>query len=190
MLPPRNKGYAMSQTTSSGRRIVWQSVITVLSAAVLISAEVFGAAFAGGWALASLMGFGVDRRLRVPGDLLRRRRRGDGRLRAQRHARRAVHRVGIAPTKQREQTRAAAAARCCRIGTARRDSPTFFDLGRVRAAQNSCTVFGNHLFATCPISHVPVAACRSVGIRTRGRTAARSEIAVTARSPDCLSSEH
>src|SRR5712691_2605608 len=29
----------------------------------------------------------------------------------------------------------------------------------------------------CPISHVPVAVCRSVGIRTRGRTAARSEIA-------------
>src|SRR5690349_24715208 len=27
--------------------------------------------------------------------------------------------------------------------------------------------------ANCPISHVPVAACRSVGIRTRGRTAAR-----------------
>jgi hypothetical protein len=51
---------AMSQTNLSGRprRIVWQSVITVLSAAVLISAEVFGAAFAGGWALASLMGLG------------------------------------------------------------------------------------------------------------------------------------
>jgi uncharacterized membrane protein len=50
----------MSQTNLSGRprRIVWQSVITVLSAAVLISAEVFGAAFAGGWALASLMGLG------------------------------------------------------------------------------------------------------------------------------------
>ena len=48
----------MSQTNSSGRRIVWQSVITVLSAAVLISAEVFGAAFAGGWALAIL--FGLD----------------------------------------------------------------------------------------------------------------------------------
>jgi hypothetical protein len=30
-----------------------------------------------------------------------------------------------------------------------------------------------------PISHVPVAVCRSVGIRTRGRTAARSEIAKT-----------
>jgi hypothetical protein len=38
------------------RRIVWQSVITVLSAAVLIGVEVFGAAFAGGWALASLAG--------------------------------------------------------------------------------------------------------------------------------------
>jgi hypothetical protein len=49
----------MSQTSSSApRRIVWQSVITVLSAAVLISAEVFGAAFAGGWALANLTGLG------------------------------------------------------------------------------------------------------------------------------------
>jgi hypothetical protein len=49
----------MSQTSSSApRRIVWESVITVLSAAVLISAEVFGAAFAGGWALANLAGFG------------------------------------------------------------------------------------------------------------------------------------
>jgi hypothetical protein len=49
----------MSQTSSSApRRIVWGSVITVLSAAVLISAEVFGAAFAGGWALASLIGLG------------------------------------------------------------------------------------------------------------------------------------
>ena len=47
----------MPQSTRP-RRIVWESVITVLSAAVLISAEVFGAAFAGGWALANLMGFG------------------------------------------------------------------------------------------------------------------------------------
>jgi hypothetical protein len=49
----------MSQTsTSPGRQIAWQSVITVLSAAVLIGAEVFGAAFAGGWALANLLGLG------------------------------------------------------------------------------------------------------------------------------------
>jgi hypothetical protein len=49
----------MPQASSSApRRIVWESVITVLSAAVLISAEVFGAAFAGGWALANLIGLG------------------------------------------------------------------------------------------------------------------------------------
>jgi nitric oxide reductase large subunit len=40
------------------RQIIWQSVITVISAAILIGAEVFGAAFAGGWALAIL--FGLD----------------------------------------------------------------------------------------------------------------------------------
>jgi hypothetical protein len=43
-----------SSTASS--QIVWRSVITVLSAAILIGAEVFGAAFAGGWALAILLG--------------------------------------------------------------------------------------------------------------------------------------
>ncbi len=38
------------------RKIAWPSVITVISAAILIGAEVFGAAFAGGWALAILFG--------------------------------------------------------------------------------------------------------------------------------------
>ena len=42
----------------AGRRIIWVNVMTVLSAAILIGAEVFGAAFAGGWALAIL--FGLD----------------------------------------------------------------------------------------------------------------------------------
>jgi hypothetical protein len=47
----------MSDTNSAAqRRIYWPSVITVVSAAILIGAEVFGAAFAGGWALAILMG--------------------------------------------------------------------------------------------------------------------------------------
>ena len=41
------------------RRILWQNVSTVLSAAILIGAEVFGAAFAGGWAVASLIGLGT-----------------------------------------------------------------------------------------------------------------------------------
>jgi hypothetical protein len=45
-----------TNSTSSVRRIYWPSVITVVSAAILIGAEVFGAAFAGGWALAILMG--------------------------------------------------------------------------------------------------------------------------------------
>ena len=40
------------------RRIVWENVLTVLSAAILIGAEVFGAAFAGGWALANLFDLG------------------------------------------------------------------------------------------------------------------------------------
>jgi hypothetical protein len=46
------------QMSESSSRIAWQNVVTVLSAAVLIGAEVFGAAFAGGWALANLFGFG------------------------------------------------------------------------------------------------------------------------------------
>ena len=45
-------------STKGPRRILWQNVSTVLSAAVLISAEVFGAAFAGGWAVANLIGLG------------------------------------------------------------------------------------------------------------------------------------
>jgi hypothetical protein len=48
-----------AQTSSQApRQIVWASVVTVISAAILIGAEVFGAAFAGGWALAIL--FGLD----------------------------------------------------------------------------------------------------------------------------------
>ncbi len=41
------------------RRIVWRNVLTVASAAILISAEVFGAAFAGSWAIANLIGLGT-----------------------------------------------------------------------------------------------------------------------------------
>jgi hypothetical protein len=48
----------MLDQTSQAPRIHWESVSTVLSAAILIGAEVFGAAFAGGWALANLLGVG------------------------------------------------------------------------------------------------------------------------------------
>jgi len=48
----------MSSSLPAGRRIAWQNVLTVISAAILIGAEVFGAAFAAGWAVANLFDFG------------------------------------------------------------------------------------------------------------------------------------
>ena len=50
----------MDQTVqrSANRRIHWTNVSTVLSATILIGAEVFGAAFAGGWAVAGLFNLG------------------------------------------------------------------------------------------------------------------------------------
>ena len=46
------------KTMAKARRIVWLNVLTVVSAAILIGAEVFGAAFAGSWALATLFEIG------------------------------------------------------------------------------------------------------------------------------------
>ena len=43
---------------AEGSRINWLNVITVISAAILIGAEVFGAAFAGSWAIANLLALG------------------------------------------------------------------------------------------------------------------------------------
>ena len=48
----------MAQMTGSSPKINWQNVMTVVSAAILIGAEVFGAAFAGSWAIANLFGLG------------------------------------------------------------------------------------------------------------------------------------
>jgi len=50
--------------------------------------------------------------------------------------------------------------------------------------KNSCIAFTTRLCAARPISHVPVAACRLVGIRTRGRTAARSKRRKVFRPPE------
>jgi len=47
-----------SKILPAKRRINWQNVSTVMSAAILIGAEVFGAAFAGGWAVANLFDLG------------------------------------------------------------------------------------------------------------------------------------
>ena len=43
---------------AQGRRINWLNATTVVSAAILIGAEVFGAAFAGSWAVATLFDLG------------------------------------------------------------------------------------------------------------------------------------
>jgi len=45
--------------TGGSGRILWRNVMTVVSAAILIGAEVFGAAFAGGWAVASYLDLGT-----------------------------------------------------------------------------------------------------------------------------------
>ncbi len=51
---------ATAKTTppAGGKSIVWINVITVISAAILIGAEVFGAAFAASWAMTHLFGLG------------------------------------------------------------------------------------------------------------------------------------
>jgi hypothetical protein len=48
----------MESSVGGSRRIAWQNLLTVISAAILIGAEVFGAAFAGGWAVANLFDLG------------------------------------------------------------------------------------------------------------------------------------
>ena len=50
----------MDQKTnpSAAIRINWPNAVTVVSAAILIGAEVFGAAFAGSWAIANLLELG------------------------------------------------------------------------------------------------------------------------------------
>ena len=48
----------MDATTRPPRRIIWVNVLTVVSAVILIGAEVFGAAFAASWAVATLFELG------------------------------------------------------------------------------------------------------------------------------------
>jgi len=50
---------ALKPVSKRPRHILWLNVLTVVSAAILISAEVFGAAFAGSWALANLFALGA-----------------------------------------------------------------------------------------------------------------------------------
>ena len=54
--PPLSTTFrGMNATVTRPRRILWPNVLTVVSAAILIGAEVFGAAFAAGWAVATYL---------------------------------------------------------------------------------------------------------------------------------------
>ncbi len=55
---PTPAASATPPASGRNRHIVWLHVLTVLSATILIGAEVFGAAFAASWAIATLFGLG------------------------------------------------------------------------------------------------------------------------------------
>ena len=76
------------------RRIIWLNVVTVISAAILIGAEVFGAAFAGSWALATLFDLGSIGRASSTA-LRALRHRHHGAVHPQRAPHRAVHRARL-----------------------------------------------------------------------------------------------
>jgi hypothetical protein len=48
----------MNTPADRPRQILWENVLTVVCAAILIGAEVFGGAFAAGWAFATLFQLG------------------------------------------------------------------------------------------------------------------------------------
>ncbi len=83
----------MTMTASPrGRRIIWLNVLTVVSAVILIGAEVFGAAFAGSWAIASLFALGEIGARILDGLFVLCGTCRHGAVRARRAPRRALHR--------------------------------------------------------------------------------------------------
>ena len=88
---------------AQGRRIVWFNVVTVLSAAILIGAEVFGAAFAGSWALATLFDLGGLGARVLDGLFVALRHRHHGAVHPQRAPHRAVHRARVSAAAKRER---------------------------------------------------------------------------------------
>ena len=91
------------------RKINWLHVNTVLSAAILIGAEVFGAAYAGGWAIAMLFGFGDLGIISPARRVLHRRPRGDDLVHPASVARRAVHVASVTSRERRARAPSALA---------------------------------------------------------------------------------
>jgi hypothetical protein len=52
----RNPSTTDRADRSAPARIYWRNLLTVLSAAILIGTEVFGVAYAGGWAVSEFLG--------------------------------------------------------------------------------------------------------------------------------------
>jgi hypothetical protein len=55
---PQERPMSATVQKPTSSRINWLNVLTVISAAILIGAEVFGAAFAAGWAFGNLFNIG------------------------------------------------------------------------------------------------------------------------------------
>ncbi len=141
------------------RKINWLNVKTVLSAAILIGAEVFGAALPAAGRSRCCSASAIYGIIILRAVFFTCRPRGDGLVHP------AAQRVEPFTSRHdvASERRAPLRERRAHL-TLKKFSPRvrFFLIVTARIA----------LFAPCPISHVPVAACRSVGIRTRGRTAA------------------
>src|SRR6266513_1549497 len=159
------------------RQIVWPTVITVISAAILIGAEVFGAAFAGGWALAILLGlddtgahilqavlFAIG--VFVMATFIRAAQRVE--VCVKHKTARRFPRNAYSPLKKLNvySHSALLARRELRLQARVRQ---ICDQPKKNVAKGT----QNPYLQNCPLSHVPVVVCQSVGIRTRGRTAAK-----------------
>ena len=166
----RLKGRPMNATAApQGRRIIWLNVLTVFSAAILIGAEVFGGAFAAGWAFANLFHLEGYARAHPARRVLPLRRRRHGALRHERAPRRAFHR-GLTASAPELSALASADLPFPKISL--RLAHYILCSRGSRAIKSVDSRAQIYYFDACPISHVPVAVCRSVGSRTRGRPAA------------------
>jgi len=152
----------------NGRSIVWLNVVTVVSAAILIGAEVSvrpspapgrspRCSTSAKSASASSMAIRTVRH------------RHHGAVRAPRTPHRAVHRAPLSDARHHAAT------------VSVKVKEVF-----ARANYFACTTRKKMLFPFCPISHVPVAVCRSVGSRTRGRPAAEDNELLSQREVSFL----
>ena len=149
-LRPR-KGAPMAE----GRRIVWVNVVTVISAADPDRRRSVRRRLRRLMGARHLVRSRRDRRAGARRSVRALRPRRHGAVHPRRAQHRAVHRARLSAS------RSIAEAKVKKV----------FWCGEQNRLHNSKKM----LFRLCPISHVPVAVCRSVGSRTKGRPAAWRE---------------